>query len=376
MKTRAAVLYERGLPRPYSESNPLVIEELDLEAPRDGEVLVQIKAAGLCHSDLVAIDGERPKPVPMVIGHEASGVVVELGPGVGDLEVGDHVVPSYVSSCGQCASCKEGRPAMCDPATEANATGTLIGGGTRLAKNGTAIHHHSGVAAFSEYAVISQNSLVKIDKSIPFEQAALFGCAVVTGVGSVFNTAALQAGQTVAVVGLGGVGFCAVLGAVACGAGDVIAIDLNPDKLAFAEELGVTKTFAANAPDVVSAVRAATDGGVDVAIEAAGAAPALDLAYKVTRRGGTTVVAGMPGPDASITLSHLTIAAEERVLKGSYMGSSIASRDIPRYLGMFQDNKLPIDRLMSHRLTLDDINLGFERLANGDAIRQVLLFED
>lgn len=375
MKIRAAVLREIGLPQPYVESRPLTIEELELEGPRENEVLVQIKAAGLCHSDLVAVNGERPKPTPIVIGHEAAGVIAELGPGVTGLEVGDHVVPSYVSSCGQCAPCKEGRPALCEPATLANAQGVLIGGGTRLSKDGEPIFHHSGVAGFAEYAVISRNSLVKIDKTVPFEHAALFGCAVVTGVGSVFNTASVKPGQTVAVVGLGGVGFCAVLAAIASDAAEVVAIDLNKDKLDFARKLGATNVVCADSPDAIEDVRKATAGGVDVAIEAAGAAPALDFAYKITRRGGTTVVAGMPGPDASVTLSHLTIAAEERMLRGSYMGSSVPSRDIPHYIGLLQDNKLPVDRLMSHSLTLDELNLGFDRLANGEAIRQVLVID-
>ena len=375
MKIRAAVLRQSGLPPPYAESRPLAIEEVDLEGPRDNEVLVQIKAAGLCHSDLVAIDGERPKPTPMVIGHEAAGVVVELGPGVSGFEVGDHVVPSYVASCGKCRFCKEGRPALCEPATLANAQGVLIGGGTRLSKDGEPIFHHSGVAAFAEYAVISQNSLVKIDKSVPFDKAALFGCAVVTGVGSVFNTASVKPGQSVAVVGLGGVGFCAVLAAMASDAAEVVAIDMNKDKLNIAKELGATTVFCAAAPEAVESVRKATGGGVDVAIEAAGAAPALDFAYNITRRGGTTVVAGMPGPNAEVTLSHLTIAAEERVLRGSYMGSCVACRDIPRYIGLFQDDKLPVDRLMTNHLSLEELNLSFDRLANGEAIRQVLVLD-
>lgn len=376
MKIRAAVLHRSGLPRPFVETCPLRIEEVDLEPPRAGEVLIQIKAAGLCHSDLVAIDGERARPTPMVIGHEAAGVVAELGPGVTGLEVGDHVVPSYVSSCGTCQPCREGRPALCEPATKANLAGTLIDGSTRLSKNGTAIHHHSGVAAFAEYAVVSQNGLVKIDKSVPFEQAALFGCAVVTGVGSIFNTGSVKRGQSVAIVGLGGIGFCAVLAAIASGASEIVAVDLNADKLDFARKLGVEMVFLADDADAIEAIRKVTGGGVDVAVEAAGAAPALDFAYRITRRGGTTVATGMPGPDAKVTFSHLSISGEERVLRGSYMGSAVPSRDIPRYMQLFRDGKLPVDRLMSHRLSMDEINLGFDRLADGEAVRQVLVMDD
>lgn len=374
MKIRAAVLRKSGLPRPFTESRPLAIEEVELDPPGQGEVLVEIKAAGLCHSDLVAIDGERARPTPMVIGHEAAGVVAGLGPGVNGFEVGDHVVPSYVASCGTCPPCGEGRPALCEPATRANMAGTLLDGSTRLSKDGDAIFHHSGVAAFAEYAVISEKALVKIDSGLPFDKAALFGCAVVTGVGSIFNTAALRPGQSVAVVGLGGIGCCALLAAKASQASRILAVDLNKSKLEFAKSLGIDQAVRADDTDAIETIRALTEGGVDVAVEAAGAAPALDFAYQITRRGGTTVAAGMPGPQAKLTLSHLSLAAEERTLKGSYMGSAVPARDIPRYISLFQDKKLPVDRLLTHRLSLEDLNEGFERLAAGEALRQVLTF--
>ena len=182
----------------------LVIEELELAPPLKGEVLVKIKAAGLCHSDLSTISGERPKPTPMVIGHEAAGIVVDIGPDVVGFAPGDHVVPSFVANCGSCDMCREGRAALCQPANAANLAGTLMDGMTRLSKNGEIMHHHSGVAAFADHAVISKKALVKIDHSIPFEHAALFGCAVITGVGAVINTAEVRPGQAVAVVGLGG----------------------------------------------------------------------------------------------------------------------------------------------------------------------------
>ena len=353
---------------------PLIVEEVELDPPGPGEVLVQIKAAGLCHSDLVAINGERPKPTPMVIGHEAAGIVVEVGPGVDGFQSGDHVVPAYVASCGQCEMCQEGRPALCIPATQANAAGTMMDGTTRLHSNGERILHHSGVAAFAEYAVISQNALVKIASDIPFDQAALFGCAVVTGVGSVVNTADVDPGQSVAIVGLGGVGLSALLAAIAAGAGQVIAIDINDDKLNLARQLGAHLAYNATSATCIEDVREVTNGGPHIAVETAGAPQALELAYAITRRGGTTVAAGMPGPDASITLSHLCLAAEERSLKGSYMGSCVPSRDIPRYMGLFRDGKLPIDRLTSHQIGLEDLNEGFDRMAEGSVVRQVMVF--
>lgn len=373
MKIRAAVLRETGKPRPYQDSHPLQIEEVELDPPGPQEVLIQIKAAGLCHSDLVAINGERPKPVPIVIGHEAAGVIVELGSDVEGFAVGDHVVPSYVSSCGRCDMCREGRPALCIPATSANATGTLFDGSTRLHANGERIFHHSGVAAFAEYAVVSQNALVKIPDDVPFEQAALFGCAVVTGVGSVVNTADIDPGQSIAIVGLGGVGLSALLAAVTAGAGQIVAIDINDDKLEFAKEMGAHAAFNAMSPTCAEDVRMATNGGVHVSVETAGVPQALDLAYKVTRRGGSTIAAGMPGPEASITLSHLSLAGDERTLKGSYMGSCVASRDIPRYIGLLQTGRLPIDKLTSHTVTLSELNEAFDRMADNAVNRQVLV---
>ena len=373
MKIRAAVLRESGLPRPYCESKPLQIEEVELDGPKRGEVLVQIKAVGLCHSDLVAINGERGKPMPIVIGHEAAGIVVELGEGVQGFDKGDHVVPTYVASCGHCEMCAVGRPALCEPATMTNANAVLWDGTTRLHKNGQRIHHHSGVAGFAEYAVMSKDALIKIDKSIPFEHAALFGCGVVTGVGALLNTAGVKPGEHVAVVGLGGVGLSALLAAVAAGAGRIIALDLNPEKLQLARELGADFAINAADSDCVSRVREATLGGSHVAVETAGSAKALETAYQITRRGGTTVTAGMPGPEAKITLSHLSLSAEERCLKGSYMGSCVPKRDIPRYLSMFQNGKLPVDKLLSRTIGFNDLNAAMDRLDDAATVREILM---
>ena len=373
MKIRAAVLRESGLPRPYCESKPLQIEEVELDGPKRGEVLVQITAVGLCHSDLVAINGERGKPMPIVIGHEAAGIVVELGEGVQGFDKGDHVVPTYVASCGHCEMCAVGRPALCEPATMTNADAVLGDGTTRLHKNGQRIHQHSGVAGFAEYAVMSKDALIKIDKSIPFEHAALFGCGVVTGVGALLNTAGVKPGEHVAVVGLGGVGLSALLAAVAAGAGRIIALDLNPQKLQLARELGADFAINAADSDCVSQVREATLGGSHVAVETAGSAKALETAYQITRRGGTTVTAGMPGPEAKITLSHLSLSAEERCLKGSYMGSCVPKRDIPRYLSMFQDGKLPVDKLLSRTIGFNDLNAAMDRLDDAATVREILM---
>ena len=373
MKMKAAILRTTSAQRPFSVSKPLSIEEVELDPPKRGEVLIKIKAVGLCHSDLVAITGERAKPMPIVIGHEAAGIVEEIGQDVQGFAVGDHVVPSYVASCGRCEMCSVGRPALCEPATIANANAVLKDGTTRLRQGSTRIHHHSGVAGFAEYSVIPEEALVKIDKSVPFEHAALFGCGVVTGVGSVINTAQAKPGQFIAVVGLGGVGLSAVLAALAIGSGKVLALDLSEEKLAFARELGVHHALNAGDADVQAQIAALTGGGVHIAIETAGSNRALQMAYDITRRGGTTVTAGMPGPEAEITLSHLKIAAEERSIKGSYMGSCVAKRDIPRYLNMFQNGSLPVDKLMTRSIGFDDLNAAMDRLADAKTIREVLV---
>ncbi len=374
MKIRAAVLNRMGAPTPYAESKPLSITEVDLDPPGPGEVLVKIAAAGLCHSDLSVIDGNRPRPMPMVLGHEAAGVVEELGPGVDDLVVGDHVVLVFVPSCGHCVPCAEGRPALCEPGAAANAAGTLLSGAKRIHCDGVEVNHHIGCSAFAEYATVSRRSLVKIDRELPLDEAALFGCAVMTGVGAVINTARVQAGSSVAVIGLGGVGLATLLGAVAAGARRVVAIDLSDDKLGLARQLGATDTFNAGAPDAVEAIRSATNGGVEYAFEMAGSVRAMDLAYKITRRGGTTVTAGLPPPSHTFNLPQVNLVAEERTVKGSYIGTCVPTRDIPRYIELYRRGKLPVDRLMSGRLRLEEINEGFDRLHEGKAVRQVIGF--
>ena len=374
MKIRAAVLDRTGASPPYAESKPLRIAEVELDPPGRGEVLVRIAAAGLCHSDLSVINGDRPRPMPMALGHEAAGVVEALGEDVADLAPGDHVVMVFMPSCGHCVPCAEGRPALCEPGAAANGAGTLLSGGRRLHCNGSEVNHHLGCSAFAEYAVVSRRSLVKLPPDLPLDEAALFGCAVLTGVGAVVNTARLQPGQTAAVIGLGGVGLSSVLGAVASGAAQVVAIDLSSDKLGLARQLGATHTVNARDADAAEQVRDATGGGVDFAFEMAGAVRAMELAYKVTRRGGTTVTAGLPPPDAALPLPLVQLVAEERTVKGSYIGTCVPTRDIPRYVALYRAGKLPVDRLMSGKLGLDGINEGFDRLHEGRAVRQVIEF--
>ena len=374
MKIKAAVLNQMRVQPPYATSKPLSVEEVELDPPGHGEVLVKIAAAGLCHSDLSVINGDRPRPTPMVLGHEAAGTVEELGPGVDDLEKGDHVIMVFVPSCGHCPPCAEGRPALCEPGAVANTAGTLLSGARRLHRHGNDVHHHIGVSAFAEYATVSRRSLVKIDRELPLDQAALFGCAVLTGVGAVINTARIPAGASVAIVGLGGVGLSSLIGAAAAGARRIVAVDLSDEKLGLARQLGATDTFNAGSPDAVNDIREATKGGVEFAFEMAGSARAMELTYKITRRGGTTVTAGLPPPDAALPLPLVNLVAEERTVKGSYIGTCVPSRDVPRLIELYRRGRLPVDRLMSGRLDLDDINIGFDRLAEGKAVRQVVVF--
>lgn len=374
MKIRAAVLNAMGATPPYAKSRPLSIEQIELRDPGPGEVLIRMGAAGLCHSDLSVINGDRPRPTPMALGHEAAGVVEALGVGVDDLKKGDHVVLVFVPSCGHCAPCAEGRPALCEPGMRSNTAGTLLSGERRLFRGGEPVNHHMGCSAFAEYSVVSRRSVVKIDPELPLDEAALFGCAVLTGVGAVVNTAQMRAGTSAAVVGLGGVGLASILGAVASGARHIVAVDLSQEKLDLARSLGATHAFGAADPDLVDKVKEATKGGVDCAIEMAGSVKAFETAYRITRRGGTTVTAGLPHPSATWGLSPTHLVAEERTIKGSYIGTCVPSRDLPRYIELYRAGKLPVNRLMTRRLELEEINEGFDLLHEGKAVRQVVTF--
>ncbi|WP_028358059.1 zinc-dependent alcohol dehydrogenase family protein [Brackiella oedipodis] len=375
MKTKAAVLHEMALSKPYAHSQPLRIQELELDPPGPNEVLIKIGAAGLCHSDLSVINGSRPRPLPMALGHEAAGEIIEVGSGVKGFEPGDHVVCVFVPSCGHCLPCRKGRPALCEPGAQANAKGEMLDGGIRLHDHGDDIKHHIGVSGFAQYAVVSENSIVKVDPSIPFEKLAVFGCAVITGVGAVVNTAKIEAGSTVAVVGLGGVGLAAVLGAIMAGASQVIALDVNAQKLQLAQELGATACFNVTQDDVLERIQALTPGGVDYAIETAGVVTALEMAYAITCIGGTTVTAGLPDPKEKFAVQQVSLTAQERTIKGSYVGSCVPMRDIPRFIELYKQGRLPVDKLITDVLKLEDINEGFDRLDQGQAARLIVTMD-
>jgi alcohol dehydrogenase len=325
---------------------------------------LRVAAAGLCHSDLSVVDGTRPRPVPMVLGHEAAGVVEDVGAGVEDVALGDHVVLSFVPSCGLCAECAGGEPTLCAAAAAANGEGRLLGGGHRFSSAAGTVHHHLGVSAFSERIVVARSSAVVVDPAVPLEIAALFGCAVVTGAGAVLNTAGVRPGDSVAVFGLGGVGLAAVMGAALAGAGPIVAIDPVDLKRELALELGATLALH---PDEAGDLR------VRYAFEAAGVPAVLAAAYGATARGGTTVAIGLPHPSRELTLNALSLVAESRTLKGSYLGSAVPQRDIPLLISLWQAGRLPVERLRGDTVGLDDVNGALDALAGGEVVRQIVV---
>lgn len=366
MKIEAAILGQcGGHQRPYADGAPLDVRTVELAEPQRGEILVRIDAAGICHSDLSVINGDRPRPMPMALGHEASATVEALGPEVTDLEVGDRVVLVFLPACGQCVACMSGEGYLCPNGAAANGKGELLGGGRRLSDHGEPVNHHLGVSAFATHAVIDRRSAVKVDRDIPPEIAALFGCAVLTGVGAVLNTAALKAGESVLVYGLGGVGLAALLGAVAGGAQPVYAVDPSPEKRALALELGAS--IAVHPDDAGSLPKA------DLVVETVGKAVVLAAAYAAARRGGRIVTVGLPNPAEMLSIPAVSLVADAKTLMGSYMGSSVPARDIPRYLALWKVGRMPVERLLTSVNPLSAINACMDELAEGKAIRQVLV---
>ncbi len=369
MKIRGAVLEEIGRARPYGTSRPIVISELELDDPRPGEVLVRIEAAGICHSDLSVVNGSRVRPVPMLLGHEAAGRIEKLGDGIVDLAVGQRVVMTFLPRCGTCAGCLTGGRLPCSVGSASNNDGVLMNGGVRLHRDGRDIAHHLGVSGFATHAVVSRHSIVPVGDDIPADIAAVLGCAVLTGGGAVLNAGNPQPGDSIAIVGLGGIGMAALITAVSLGKGDVIGIDAVPAKLVKAKELGARATYSP---------QEALDSGIkaSIVVEAAGNVHAFETAVAMTAVGGCTVVVGLPAPDARSSIAPLGLVAEARSIVGSYMGSAVPSRDIPNYAQLWREGTLPVDELISRRVTLDEINEAMDELADGKAIRQVIMFGD
>jgi S-(hydroxymethyl)glutathione dehydrogenase / alcohol dehydrogenase len=347
---------------------------LDLAGPGPGEVLVRLGASGVCHSDQNAIDGTAATRCPAVLGHEGAGVVEAVGADVTRVGVGDHVALSWAPWCGECAECLRDLPQLCTTAWSAFASGGLMDGTTRLSRDGEPIYHYCLLSTFAEACVVPERSCVPIPPDVPFDVAALVGCAVTTGVGAVWRTAQVRPGDRVAVIGCGGVGLSALMAAVAVGAEPVIAIDAAPAKLDVARSFGATGgvPWAGSAEETAEAVRLASGGGVDYAIEATGRPEAMLTAFLSTRARGAAVLIGIPRGDAVLPLPAQSIPRMERRVLGSIYGSSRPERDFPRTLDLFRSGRLPLDRLVSHRLPLDAVEDAFALMGSGDALRVVL----
>lgn len=364
-----AVLRTVGDERPYATSRPLHVEDLQLQGPRAGELLVRIEAAGVCHSDLSVVNGHRPRPIPMLLGHEAAGIVVEVGEGVGDLAIGQRVVMTFLPRCENCDACREGGRLPCVPGSTANGLGELIGGGSRLSHGDEPIRHHLGVSGFATYAVVDRRSVVPVGADIPPAVAALLGCAVLTGGGAILNAGRIQAGQDLIVVGLGGIGMAALLVARAVGARTITGVDPSAEKIALAKSLGADDALS---PDdaVKLGVRA------PVVLDATGVGRGFETAFELTQIGGTTVTAGLPQASDMASISPLRLTAEARTVVGSYLGSSIPSRDIPRYEAMWRAGDLPLERLITRTLELDEINVAMDLLSDASELRQVIVMPE
>lgn len=366
MKIRAVVLEATG--------GPLTPAELDLAPPAAGEVLVRLRASGVCHSDWNAVDGTAENPCPCVLGHEGAGVVEAIGEGVTRVEIGDHVALSWAPSCGECDECRRDLPQLCSTVWPAMGTGGLMDGTPRLSRGGQPVFHYSFLSTFAEACVVPERSCIPIPRDVPFDVAALVGCAVTTGVGAVWRTAAVRPGDRVAVIGCGGVGLSSLMAAVAAGAEPVVAVDAAVAKLDVARSFGATGAvlWQGDAQSTADAVREATGGGVDYAIEATGRPEAMEAAFLSTRARGAAVLIGIPRAEAVLSLPATTIPRMERRVLGSIYGSSKPERDFPRTLALYRAGRLPLDRLVTQRLPLEEAERGFELMHSGDAVRVVL----
>jgi Zn-dependent alcohol dehydrogenase len=366
VRIRGAVLEQTG--------GSLTVCDLDLATPGPEEVLVRLRASGVCHSDYNAMDGTAETRCPAVLGHEGAGVVEAVGANVARVRAGDHVALSWAPWCGECAECLRDLPQLCSTAWPAMGTGGLMDGTSRLSRDGEPVYHYSFLSTFAEACVVPERSCVPIRDDVPFEIAALVGCAVTTGVGAVWRTARVRPGDRFAVVGCGGVGLSALMAAVAAGADPVVAVDTAPRKLDIARSFGATHAlpWGGSPQATAEAVREATSGGVDVAVEATGRPEAMEAAFLSTRARGAAVLIGIPRADAVLSLPAVTIPRMERRILGSIYGSSKPERDFPLTLELYRSGRLPLDRLVSHRLPLSEVERGFELMRSGDALRVVL----
>ena len=354
---------------------PVVVEQIDVEAPRHGEVTIRLAACGACHSDLSATNGTIAYPLPLVLGHEGAGVVTAVGEGVSRYAVGDHVVSSFVSMCGHCHFCQTGRPQLCVQSLKALYTlpdGTVR---TRDAA-GSALNVFCGCGVMAEFATLHSDNLVKIDKQMPLDRAALIGCGVMTGVGAAVNTARVEAGSIAVVFGCGGVGLNAIQGCAIAGAGMIVAVDTSEPKLELAKKFGATHVFNVSGQDNVGrSLYKLTGGGADYAFDCVGLGKISEQAWGILRRGGTAVIVGIAGPKDEITLNAQQVALSEKTLTGSYYGSARPQQDFPRLIGLYRGGRLKLDELITRTYSIRDAPQAFADLAAGREGRGVIIFD-
>jgi S-(hydroxymethyl)glutathione dehydrogenase/alcohol dehydrogenase len=361
-RIRAAVLREFA--------RPLIVEELDLDPPKEGEVLVRMAASGVCHSDLHVAQGIHPTALPVVLGHEGAGVVEQVGPGVAGLDPGDHVLLTWLPYCGHCRQCARGWPNRCENTGWYDAT--MEDGTCRFHSGGSPVHHYN-TSSFAECSVVPARTAIKVDRSLPLTELALMGCGVMTGVGAVLNTAGVRPGDTVAVVGCGGVGLNVIQGARIAGASAIVAVDVVPDKLELARELGATGLVNAREGDPKDAVWEHAPGGVDHAFEALGRPDTIEMAMALTGRGGQAILIGMAPPDVRVGLDALSTTLEERCVRGSWYGSCLPLRDVPLLIELYRDGRLRLEPLIT-ACRLDDVNDAFRRMEAGETARSVIVY--
>ncbi len=355
-------------------NRPVVVEEIEVQAPKRNEITVKLAACGVCHSDLSATNGTIAFPTPLVLGHEGAGVVVEVGEGAGDYAVGDHVVASFVNMCGKCRYCQSGRPVLCDNA--AKALSTLPDGSVRTHdRAGNPLNVFSGCGVMAEYATLHVGNVVKIRNDVALDRAALVSCGVMTGVGAVFNTAKLEAGASAVVFGAGGVGLNTIQGCKIAGAAMIIAVDTMDSKLAMAREFGATHTLTAKTEaDVVKSIKKLTGGGADYGFECIGLGETVAQTYRAIRKGGKAVVIGVARPSDSCSIRTLTLPFEEKVLTGSMFGSTRPQEDFPKLLNLYKNKQLKLDELITATYSIEQAAQAFDDMQAGKNARGVILF--
>jgi S-(hydroxymethyl)glutathione dehydrogenase/alcohol dehydrogenase len=357
----------------FQQKTPLSVEELELAPPRNGEVRVRMTASGVCHSCLHAADGSwQGVPVPIVLGDEGSGVVEEIGPGVDTLQIGDHVILSWAPTCGRCHYCVIGRPNLCERRLPGR--GVLMDGTTRMSLRGAPVHQYGHVGTYASLSVVPESCAIRIDERMPLDLAALIGCSVMTGVGAVINTAAVPAGASMAVFGVGGVGLNVVQGGALVAAHPIIAVDVKAAKLDHARALGASHAVDASREDAVAAIRRITRLGADYTFVAVGDTRAVTHAIEALAPGGTCVLIGVPESGATLPLDVRPLVTGERVIRGSSYGSARTREDLPRMVNLYLAGKLRIDELVTHRYGLEDANEGFRALAAGELARGLIVF--